>query len=232
MATVAQVILPADEFALDRTFVELPNVEFDVERVVAHDQNRVMPILWAAGAELESIEAALETDPSVEDVTRLVDLDEEWLYQMAWVDGIEAVVQSLVYEEGTITNAHGRNDRWSLRIVFPDHDALSRTYDFCQEQGLTIDVESVTSMDEEPARQFGLSEAQYETLITAHQKGYFEVPRQVTVDDLAEDLGVSAQSISERLRRAHDRLISSALPVAVEEKRAEERSATRRADDG
>ncbi len=217
MATAAEVVLPAEEFALRETFRAVPDVEFDVERVVAHDRDRVMPILWAGGAGRDDIEDALDDDPSVEDVERLVSLDDEWLYRMAWVDGIKAVVQSLVYEEGTITNAHGRNDRWSLRIVFPDHSALSRTYDYCQEEGLTVDVESVTEMDDEPAGQFGLSDAQYETLITAYEMGYFQVPREATVDELGEELGVSAQSVSERLRRGHEKLVSGALPAAVEE---------------
>lgn len=217
MATTAEIVLPADEFVLRETFEAVPAVEFDVERVVAHDRDRVMPILWAGGAERDEIESAFDDDPSVEDVERLVALDGEWLYRMAWVDDIKAVVQSLVYEKGTITDAHGRNDRWSLRIVFPDHDALSRTYDYCQEEGLTIDVESVTEMDDEPGGQFGLTEAQYETLITAYEAGYFEVPRAVTVDELSDELGVSAQSVSERLRRGHEKLIGGALPAAVEE---------------
>lgn len=72
-------------------------------------------------------------------------------------------------------------------------------------------------MDDEPAGQFGLSDAQYETLITAYELGYFQVPRETTVDELGEELGVSAQSVSERLRRGHEKLVSGALPAAVEE---------------
>ncbi|MBV0926161.1 helix-turn-helix domain-containing protein [Halomicroarcula limicola] len=217
MATAAEISLPAEEFALWETFTRIPDVVFDVERVVAHGEARVMPILWASGAELDEISDAFDADPSVEDEELLVDLNDEWLYRMAWVDDIAAVVQSLVYEEGTITDAHGRNDRWSFRIVFPDSDALSRTYQFCQEEDLTMEIESVTQMESEPGTQFGLSEVQYTTLITAHREGYFEVPRETTVEELAEKLDVSAQSVSERLRRGHEKLISSALPTAVEE---------------
>lgn len=224
MATAAEVVLPADEFALRETFAALPDVEFDVERVVAHDRNQVMPILWASGAEFEATDEALDADPSVEDVELLVDLDDEWLYRMVWVDDIEAVVQSLIYEQGTITNAHGRNDRWTFRIVFPDHDALSRTHQYCREQDLTIEIESVTEMESEPSGQFGMSDAQYETLIRAYEEGYFHIPRETTLDELAEALGVSSQAVSERLRRGHQRLISGALPAAVEETDADAES--------
>lgn len=54
MATSAEVTLPAEEFALRETFEALPDVEFEVERVVAHDESRVMPILWVAGADSDA----------------------------------------------------------------------------------------------------------------------------------------------------------------------------------
>lgn len=161
MATAEELELPAEEFALRETFSGVPDVEFDIERVVAHDRSRLMPILWAGGDEFDAVDGALERNPSVENVKMLVDLDDEWLYQMDWVERIGAVVRSLVYEDGTVTGAHGRNDRWSFRIVFPGHDALSRTYQYCQEQDLTVDVASVTAVEEKPAGQFGLSDAQY-----------------------------------------------------------------------
>lgn len=222
MATATEITLPAEEFALSETFEAVPEVEFEVERVVAHDQSHVMPILWAAGVSDEAVTEALESDSTIEDVRRLVDLDDEWLYQMSWVDNIKVVVRALVHEEGTITNAYGMNDRWSFRIVFPDHDALSRTYDYCQEEGLSMEVESVTQMDSEPAGQYGLTEAQYEALVTAYQMGYFEIPQETTVEDLADELGVSAQSVSERLRRGHRKLIGGALPASIEEARTGE----------
>lgn len=100
-----------------------------------------------------------------------------------------------------------------FRIFFPDRDAFSRTYDYCEAEGLTIDVESVTEMNTEEVGEYGLTEAQYEALVTAYQMGYFRVPREITIDEL----GISAQSVSERLRRGHQKLVGGALPTAIEE---------------
>jgi hypothetical protein len=47
-----------------------------------------------------------------------------------------------------------------------------------------------------------LTPVQRRTLVVAIEQGYFEIPRQSTLDDLAADLGVSKQAVSERLRRA------------------------------
>lgn len=47
----------------------------------------------------------------------------------------------------------------------------------------------------------GLTTRQRETLRLAADRCYFEIPRRATLADLADELGVSDQAISERLRR-------------------------------
>lgn len=49
-----------------------------------------------------------------------------------------------------------------------------------------------------------LTDSQWETLMTAYRMGYFEVPRNASLEDVADELGVTHQSTSERMRRAHD----------------------------
>ena len=41
---------------------------------------------------------------------------------------------------------------------------------------------------------------QEEALRLAHEEGYFAVPRGASLADLGEEIGVSSQSVSERLR--------------------------------
>lgn len=52
-----------------------------------------------------------------------------------------------------------------------------------------------------------LTEAQLQTLETAHQLGYFTVPQTVTASDVADELAVSQSTVSERLRRAMGNLL-------------------------
>lgn len=62
-----------------------------------------------------------------------------------------------------------------------------------------------------------LSDKQMETLQTALECGYFEVPRGITLKELAKELGCSHQATSERLRRANNRIVTALVrsdPVA------------------
>lgn len=56
--------LPAEGFALREILDRVPNVEFEVERVAAHGDDRVLPFVWATSEELADVENALDTDPS------------------------------------------------------------------------------------------------------------------------------------------------------------------------
>lgn len=62
--------------------------------------------------------------------------------------------------------------------------------------------------------QYGLTPKQRETLVTALELGYFDVPQRSTMEDVAEEVGVSQQAVSKRLRHGHSNLITSALTVS------------------
>ena len=45
MSIIAQVELPANEFALGTTLRQEPDVQFDIERVVAHSTDPILPFV-------------------------------------------------------------------------------------------------------------------------------------------------------------------------------------------
>jgi predicted DNA binding protein len=49
--------------------------------------------------------------------------------------------------------------------------------------------------------QFGLTPPQREALVAAVEAGYFDIPRDVTTTELAEEFAISDQTFIERLRR-------------------------------
>jgi predicted DNA binding protein len=209
MGTIAEFNIPADDFALGPTFQELPNLEVEIERLVAHDHDRVMPFAWLTTADpddLDRLDDVLSADSTVDSYEPISKIDGDRLYRMEWIDATEMIVHILLEEEGTILHAMGQSDGWHVRVLFPDRDSLSRTYDFADEHGMRFDVVRIYALDDDRKGRFGLSDEQQDTLAAATKLGYYDVPRRITQAELAEKLGVSHQALSERLRRAQKTL--------------------------
>jgi predicted DNA binding protein len=57
----------------------------------------------------------------------------------------------------------------------------------------------------------GLTDRQRQALVTSYRMGYFDIPRQASLDDVATELDITASSLSERLRRAQSHLIKTTV---------------------
>lgn len=212
MTTMVEAALPADEFVLNETLDHHPTAEFEVLRIVANGMDQVMPFGWVTGDDIDDIIASMEDDHSVEAVEVLSHLDDECLLRMRWMAHIRVILYILLEEEAMILDAVGRDRVWRFQILFPEHDSVSATDDFCQEYGIDLEFERIYQLAESRRRgQYGLSEPQYETLVKAYEESYYEVPRGINLQELANRLDVSHQALSERMRRGHGTLIRNAL---------------------
>lgn len=214
MSTIAEIEIPSSEFALRETFRALPELDFEVERVVAHDHDRVMPFVWveSTGADVEEVERVLADDPSVDNVRVLDDFGSRFLLQMDWISDIP-LVHAIIDEGATILSAHGTENAWVLRVLFPERDSLSNTHQRAVDEGLSMEVLNIYGLENNRHAKFGLTEEQHETLLEAFERGYFSVPREITLNEFADELDVSHQALSERLRRAHYNLIENGLVI-------------------
>ncbi|WP_049900471.1 helix-turn-helix domain-containing protein [Halococcus agarilyticus] len=214
-ACVIRGEIPAEEFALYEGLSSLPGVEFEVERIVETGEEAAMPLVWVRGGDHETVADAFENDPSVREIELLSAFDDEQLYRMEWVADVDLVLQMLTNSEATITDAYGTDGRWHLRVLYPDRESLSKTTEFRDEEGLTFDITAIRELEGEPAGRYGLTKEQFEALEAALEAGYYEVPRDVDQNELAEELGISHQALSERLRRATGALVEDALLVGA-----------------
>ncbi|MFW5920182.1 MAG: helix-turn-helix domain-containing protein [Halanaeroarchaeum sp.] len=57
-----------------------------------------------------------------------------------------------------------------------------------------------------------LTEKQQEALVLAVERGYYEQPREATLEDLAEDLDVGKSAVSHRLKAAEAKIIRNHMP--------------------
>lgn len=208
--TITEVTVSAADFALSETFAHYSGVQVEVERVVAQS-DRIIPFVWVTHENIEAVHQALEADATTANIEILADLDSERLYRMEWVDRIAALVYALVEEDGTVLSASGRNGQWVLRLLFADRDAVGRTHERCRDVGLDLSIKRVFNLDEGRQGRFGLTDKQQDGLLLAFEHGYYDIPREISAEDLAAEIGISHQALSEQLRRAHKTLVENTV---------------------
>lgn len=218
MATIFELEVPTNEFVLEATLTECPEAVIEIERVVADDPNRITPYVWAHADDFAALEAAFDDDPTITDWTMLSEMGDERSYQMTWTGLIDQIVPLLTEHEGTITHATGSTDGWGLRVLFPDRAALSETHDYLKEAGFSLTVRAIYEAQGTDHILHGLTDTQRETIVAAFEAGYFTVPRTVTQTELAEQLEVSHQALSEQLRRGTSNLVESTLITGGDKK--------------
>ncbi|SFC35329.1 HTH DNA binding domain-containing protein [Halobiforma haloterrestris] len=135
----------------------------------------------------------------------------QWLYRLDFRDGLKLFQQIVAENDGAILAAHGRDGRWSLQLLYHDRESVSASHDLFGQYDFRVEVTRISTPEDLERERTALTDTQYETIVTAHELGYFDVPRRITLEELAAELDVSHQALSERLRRSHAALISAEL---------------------
>ncbi|ELY59466.1 Bacterio-opsin activator HTH domain-containing protein [Natronococcus amylolyticus DSM 10524] len=184
----------------------------EIEQVVATMEDKVMPYFWVSGGDHAEFEEAFQNDGSVTDVARIDRVDDAILYRAEWTKNVETIVYAYVELGATIMEAVGRDRYWELRMRFDDREALSKFEDYCEENGISFELNQLQEQEQPMASaQYDLTTKQRETLVTALEEGYYEVPQGISMSELADDMGVSQQALSKRFHAAHRNLITSTL---------------------
>lgn len=214
MSIITEFTVPAESFALERTFDVVSDVSIEIERLATHSREWVMPFLVATGEDVEALEPALREDPSVEKV-RTIDLNSEIGYfNVHWAEVVEQLVDRIVDQHGIMQEAEAIDGTWYLKLKFVDHDALEAFQSHFRERGYSFDLQRLHDGPVPKEREYDLTSEQREALVAALEMGYFAVPRDAPISDLAEELGVSTNAVSQRLRRATGNLTSNVLTVS------------------
>lgn len=213
MGTVVDLRVPPDQFALAETLGASPDTTVESVRLAAHGPGEVLPYIWVATPHPDRVDRLLRRDRSTDDVRRLSsDGDDRELYGVDWADDVFDVCGMFLRADGTVLGVQGTSDCWQFRVLFPDRAAVSAAYATWRRRGLDASVERVNGVPQ--MLDYGgadLSPCQRTTLLTALETDYYDVPREITLDGLADELDISHQALSERLRRGHRNIIETTL---------------------
>lgn len=198
-------------FALAHALAAVPEVTIEADKTAAHSTAFVMPSLWATGGDLDAFESALSSDPTVDAVVTAEPFGEYRFFHLRWADAVNERVDTIIDHEGTILDARVREQNWVLRIRFVDRSQFDAFREKVVERTGAYDLLDLTATKGPHTAESDLTPAQRDALVAAVDRGYFDIPRDATVAEVAGDLGVSEQAASERLRRGVQNLVTGVL---------------------
>lgn len=212
--STARFELPAEEFALAGLFEQVPDARVEIDPLVASPADHTLIVIHSDGSR-QAIDAALRSDPTVGAVECFAERAEKWIYQITWQSRPHQLIQRLVDVGVSILSIQGQEGQWNLRVLSSDRDGIAQAHDALEDLGCTADVLSISTFSGNAERST-LTDDQHEAVVTASKEGYYNIPRDITLEDLANDLDVSHQALSERLRRAHGELVDRVLITNTE----------------
>ncbi|AGN02064.1 putative DNA binding protein [Salinarchaeum sp. Harcht-Bsk1] len=216
MTVIAHLRIPADSFELGRILELESGTTAELENMVPLGE-RAVPFFSVSEEVRADFEANVQDHPSVDRIVEVTRHEEERLYSLDWNVGRDVFFQGIVELDGQLLSAAGTAGTWEFEIRFPTHETLSEFQDYCASAHIDLEVGRIYN----PTRPgtgiwYGLTAAQRDTLMRAVHGGYYSIPREMSTQDLAEQLGISDQAVTERLRRAIVGLVQNTL-IAMEE---------------
>lgn len=189
-------------------------VEVEDEQLAADEPPRL--VIWTIGdaANLERFEAALPDDPSIEAFERLAEVAGRRLYRITLSEtGVVGMTYTDAVELGiTFLEIRAAGDGVQYRAQVPTREALLAYREACRDRELPFRLLGLYqgAVDERDGSE--LTRRQREVLRTALERGYFEVPRRVTLEELADELEISDQALSALVRRGLANHLRHTLP--------------------
>jgi predicted DNA binding protein len=211
MATEATFTVPPDEFPLGTIFGSVPGVTVELERVVPH-KGVIIPYCWVRGVDIDDAEASFATHPGVKTIRFIDSVGDEYLLSVEWDPKYEGILSTLGEMEIPLITAIGTKDQWTIEIRGDDQSDIATFQQRCRERNIPVTLTALHALTPVgTVTEAGPTDSQLEALVLAYKRGYFNSPRDVTMAQLGEELGISQQAIASRLRRGIRRMLGQTL---------------------
>ncbi|WP_058992859.1 helix-turn-helix domain-containing protein [Haloarcula sp. CBA1127] len=219
MGLIAEFQIYCDALPLVSVAETVPEASIAFSLQYNHGR-RPLFIVTVTGGSKQAVERALTNAYDVQEWTRIgtagdtrryqavpaLSFEEQLGDQIDDLDGLEALATAdAIIERITVTA-----DGWEQMGWFADRAAFTEFASFWQ-RNAGFELERLTRDSEPKQPGNGLTDRQLEALRTAYERGYFEIPRRTSLDAVAQELNISASSLSERLRRAQTQLIQETV---------------------
>jgi len=203
--------IEADAFQLGRVLAPPPGIDLELERIVPTGSTPI-PFVWVTGDDYHTFEEGVRAHPAIESLTSVDRFGDQGLYRLEWRDAPTDLIAAFERSEAVILEASGA-DTWNFRLRFADHDELSTFHDAVRDLEIPISIDRICTQFErsDHGKTFDLTPEQREALVLAVRRGYFASPSAVQLDELAGELGITRQAVSNRIRRGNEKILARVL---------------------
>jgi predicted DNA binding protein len=161
-----------------------------------------VPLFWVYEPVENGFLNTVQRYPTVNSVTEVDVFDDRTLFRLDWDASQDHLFRCILGHEGQILGASGTSDGWEFDIRFATRDALSQCRTCCEDAHISLAIIRIYNPTDPGAGPwYGVSEPQREALFLAVKMGYYDIPRECTTKDLADELEISDQAVRGRLRR-------------------------------
>ncbi|MFC6718296.1 helix-turn-helix domain-containing protein [Natrialbaceae archaeon GCM10025810] len=208
---IAELRLDHDDLLLRPTTRRAPDVTLVPEYRTTLGTGQPVAFVTAYGDSFDAFETALGIDPTVADPVLVDRYPDRRVYRVALTDRAIAFVPLTADAGARVLEISSSRDGWIVQLRFPNREALVAFNDDCRERDVSVSVNHLRVSDDGEDGVVTLTAKQQELLTVAYEEGYFDVPRGISQDELADRLNVSKSAISQRLRRAIAELCEASL---------------------
>lgn len=207
-----RVYVTHPDLALAETIDNHPEATIEVVSDVGTDRRRDAYFFRIDAPDFDAIESSLATDHTVASFSTVRTTNERRTYRIEYSDDAKLITPAIAERGGLTLETKSHRDGWLLWLQLDGHDTLYDIGEFARSEGIDFEVVELKQTGGlEDRSDSGLTAAQIETLVAAYDHGYYEDPRDVSLEDLSDVLGVSDSAVSGRLRRGSARLIEEML---------------------
>jgi len=223
MALRAEYELGCDALPLVDVAGAVPDADVEVAISPGEEERPVFTAVVTAGSEAaDTVEEAFESTAFVGEYSLVASEGDRRRYRIRPgtsmaeqlgdhlddLDDLRALYEAPLHVESIRVTPTG----WRQRGRFADRDAFDELRTFWQRNDVSFRLYRLVPDDADDrfvATDDDLTDAQRAAVRTAYEMGYFDIPRRTSLEDVATELGISASSCSERLRRAQTHLVET-----------------------
>lgn len=212
---IAELDVTSPRVVLGPTLASDCDVTVYAERLPVSHEGSTWFHVTVLAADFEAFEDALATDPTVADSEVFAAYGDRRTYRLTIAPDVPVMTEHVASFGDELLDLRSTADGWRVRIRTTDRGSIRDFLDFCAEQDIDCRLARVFAASD-PVGEMALPVERdaFEILAAAYDAGYFEVPREASLADLAETFGVSESTMSVRLRRAFGHVVGSLVADA------------------